>query len=333
MTGEGPAIHVEIEGRARVFPIPPEGVCRIGRSPDNSIVITEGGVSRLHAMIHRDAGNRCKLSDAGSSNGTTLKGRPVNKSLPLKDGDKIGIGTHVLIYRCGQPLTEPTSAEDTTAVTMFTTKQRLITVLVIDIEGFTRLSQELGEDRISRLMMSFFQGCGAILEQRDAWAQKYIGDAVMAVWTHKGDQVANDEFANILAAIGEFTRLAETLSAANALPRPLRFGSGINTGYAAIGNMGSAALTDFTALGDTVNKAFRLEAASRDLKRDIVIGRGTIDYLVHPIPPGRQPDATEVALRGYAEPAAVFVVDGAQLTRLQYHVANAHAVQRTMITR
>ena len=142
----------------------------------------------------------------------------------------------------------------------------------------------------------------------------------MAIWTHAGDQVANDELANILAAVAELRRIASAVSDASGLVRPLAFGAGINTGYAAVGNMGSGAVADFTALGDTVNMAFRLEAASKDIGNDLVIGRGTLDYLIKPLSLSDRPQQHEVRLKGYSDLAAVYSIDFHDLVQLRHHV-------------
>lgn len=319
MAGVGPEIHVTIDGVERVFPLPPMGACHIGRGAQNQIVLNDPEASRSHAVIHRDIGNRCMLSDAGSRNGTLLNGRSVTRSIELADGDTVRVGQHVLVFRCSQ--SEPAVAgEGDGDATQFISRHRLISVLVADIRGFTQLSRDLGEARLSELMRRFFADTGTMLDRRGAWAQKYIGDAVMAIWTHAGDQVANDELANILAAVAELRRIASAVSEASGLERPLAFGAGINTGYAAVGNMGSGTLADFTALGDTVNLAFRLEAASKIIGNDLVIGRGTLDYLINPLRVTDRPIQHEVALKGYSDLAAVYSMDFDELVRLRYHV-------------
>ncbi len=96
-----------------------------------------------------------------------------------------------------------------------------------------------------------------------------------------------------------------------ALPRPLRFGGAINTGLASIGNMGSGSSADFTALGDTVNKAFRLETASKELAADLVIGEATLNALAPPLDPAARPRGAAVALKGYdaAQPVRLLRFD------------------------
>ena len=63
------------------------------------------------------------------------------------------------------------------------------------------------------------------------------------------------------------------------LPFELRVGAGVNTGYAMVGNTGSEDNPDFTPIGDTVNTAFRLESATKEIGIDLAIGETTYDYL------------------------------------------------------
>ena len=101
------------------------------------------------------------------------------------------------------------------------------------------------------------------------------------------------------------------------LPFPIEVGAGINTGPAAIGNAGSEYSADYTALGDTVNAAFRFESATRDIGFDLVIGRETIEYLrqcgEHP---ERFFEEKTVRLKGYEFPAHVWAATFANLRNL-----------------
>jgi adenylate cyclase len=90
------------------------------------------------------------------------------------------------------------------------------------------------------------------------------------------------------------------------LAEPVRIGVGINTGMASVGNIGSIAASDYTALGDVVNKAFRLESATRAAGCDLLIGKdakmwlGKIDGLESLFEP------CTVTLKGYAEPVTAY---------------------------
>ena len=318
-----PFVTTVVAGQERVFPLERLAVCRIGRAAHSTIVLTEALASREHAMIRRDATGHCILSDSGSRNGTTLNGRPVTAPTRLANGDVIRIGQQELTFR-SQPKDVAVAAEEEAApATMIHLANSLISVLVIDIRGYTVLSREIGEERISAVMSDLFSRAGELLFRNKSWSQKFIGDAVMGVWVHNQPQVTSSELAMIIDTLAELRLIIAPLSQTYALPRPLLFGGAINTGYAQIGNMGSAAISDFTALGDTVNKAFRLETASKELGCDLVIGRATLDYLQPPLNPNELPPASQVAIKGYDAPETVYRLMFSDLPRLANLVMNA----------
>jgi adenylate cyclase len=74
--------------------------------------------------------------------------------------------------------------------------------------------------------------------------------------------------------------MTSQLHEAYPLPAPIRIGAGLNTGYAMVGNTGTGDRPDYTALGDTVNAAFRLESSTKQLGMDIALGETTYRYLV-----------------------------------------------------
>ena len=101
----------------------------------------------------------------------------------------------------------------------------------------------------------------------------------MAVWFHGPNGVSSQEMRRILLAIRELHQVTAELSSRYPLPFPLRVGAGINTGYAMVGNAGSSERSDYTALGDTVNSAFRLESSTKEIGMDIAVGQGTYKYI------------------------------------------------------
>lgn len=316
-----PFVTTVVAGQEHVFPLERLAVCRIGRAAHSTIVLTDALASREHAMIRRDATGHCILSDSGSRNGTTLNGRPVTSPTRLADGDVIRIGQQEMKFRS---LPEDDLAEEEAApATMIHLANSLISVLVIDIRGYTVLSREIGEERISAVMSDLFSRAGELLFRNKSWSQKYIGDAVMGVWVHNQPQVNSSELAMIIDTLAELRLIIDPLSQTYALPRPLFFGAAINTGYAQIGNMGSAAISDFTALGDTVNKAFRLETASKELGCDLVIGRATMDYLQPGLSPEQLPPASQVEVKGYDAPETVYRLMFSDLPRLANLVMGA----------
>ena len=100
----------------------------------------------------------------------------------------------------------------------------------------------------------------------------------MAVWQHQ----AGREAAEIMAALAAIIELAESsggLQSKYALPVPLSFGAGVNTGIASVGNAGSGDDAEYTAFGDAVNAAFRIESWMVRINCDCAIGERTIELL------------------------------------------------------
>jgi adenylate cyclase len=101
-----------------------------------------------------------------------------------------------------------------------------------------------------------------------SWKLKYIGDAVMAAWLHEAGR-ASEQVLAVLAAVSQFAEV--TCGPKYSLSFHLSFGAGLNTGIASVGNAGSGTQTKYTAFGDAVNAAFRIEGGTRQLGLDVAI--------------------------------------------------------------
>lgn len=137
------------------------------------------------------------------------------------------------------------------------------TFLFTDIAGFTTLSESLESGSLSDLLNEYLDGACQIILRHEGTVDKFIGDAIMAIFNAPVAQVDHAERALRCAleldAYAELFRLTK-----NAEGIPL--GStriGIHTGVAVIGNFGSVSRMDFTALGDTVNTAARTEGVNK----------------------------------------------------------------------
>lgn len=314
MAGD-PTLTVLLSAGEEAIPILRDAICRIGRSEDSTIVLADGLASREHAMIRRNAEGDCYLTDLGSRNGTLVNGSSVVVPVKLADGDTIRIGLHE--FRFNLPDQTRFAAErPAAAATQIFFANSLISVLVVDVRGYTTLARTLGEQRTSALMSEIFHGAGEMLGRRRSWSQKYIGDAIMAVWVHPGPQVALDELLAIIETVGELRGIFARARERFGLEQPLAFGVGLNFGFASIGNMGSAALSDFTAMGDTVNKAFRLEAATRTLNCDVIVGHSATDFVAQPVGRALRLRAVEAPIKGYDKPERMFALSFDDLPRL-----------------
>jgi adenylate cyclase len=283
----------------------------IGRGDGCAILLESRSVSRLHALIQRKDTGDLALVDLGSRNGSFLNGKRVSFPVTLNDKDRLLFGDQELIFMNPSRSTsvlatpgadvrnEPTTALHTNSLT---------SIMVVDIRDFTPLARLLSESLLSQTIGTWFLRAGQITQRQGSWAQKYIGDAVMAVWVHeKGANVAAD-LARVLRAISEINAATAEISGSLPLPAPLRIGAGVNTGPAIIGG------ADYTALGDTVNAAFRLETATKTLGMGIALGDRSYRELAAPARTGFV--QRRVDLKGYDSPSIAWAISFEALSEL-----------------
>ena len=305
-----------------------DGNCwTVGRGDDSQFVIKDRCISRNHAMIqYTDAGDHY-LIDLGSSNGTFVNGRRVSIPVTIHDGDKITFGqTEFEFYspRADSSLAmDPEGTLDGT-VTSILHLRKLMSVMVVDMRNFTILTRQTNENLLSEVMSAWFRNAGAIIRNRGSWVDKYIGDALMALWFHNGETVTKQEMLNILLALDDLNKMTRDLSQQYPLPFELKIGAGVNTGHATIGNAGSADRPDYTALGDTVNAAFQLETITKELNAEIAIGAATYRHLAPVLGKHRVFRECSVDFKGYDVPAIVYATNFGSLNAF-LHLANADA--------
>jgi adenylate cyclase len=138
---------------------------------------------------------------------------------------------------------------------------RDVTVLFTDIVGFTARTESMGAAAAARFLNDHFALVTACIEGEGGIVDKYIGDAVMAVW---GALEAEPDHA--VRAMRAARAIAEALRADNAgRTPPVRMRIGIHSGPVIVGNIGTPTRMNYTVVGDTVNTAQRLENLARDL--------------------------------------------------------------------
>lgn len=188
---------------------------------------------------------------------------------------------------------------------------RTITVLFSDLRGFTSLSEQLPPVELVKQLNQYFERMVEVVFGHQGSIDKFVGDAIMAVWGRMGtsqtpDALREDALNSLNTALRMRTALQDLNHqwAANDLP-PLALGIGIHQGEAIVGNIGSTSQMQFTAIGDTVNTSARLESATKQYGVDILISE-TVHEQVKDGFVTRSADLVQV--KGKTIPVALFTV-------------------------
>ncbi|MFL6671676.1 MAG: CHASE2 domain-containing protein [Massilia sp.] len=184
-------------------------------------------------------------------------------------------------------------------------RQLDVTTLIADMEGYTSQVEALPVTEAADLTRDFLDCLtGPVIEKRGT-LDKYTGDGLVAFW---GAPLPIDEHADLAldAAREIVTRVQRFSAARQALGHPpLRVRIGIESGPAMAGDFGTSFRSIYTAVGDSVNTASRLEQAARAYPHDVIVGAGTVERARRHrfLPLG------ERLLRGKEKPTALFTLD------------------------
>jgi adenylate cyclase len=144
-------------------------------------------------------------------------------------------------------------------------KQKL-TILFSDIAGFTSVSEGMDSDELAKMMNEYFQGAvGTCIHATDGTVVKYIGDAIFAFWNAPDPQ--NDHAVRACEAALRFRELSKLPVAGKKLVTRI----GLHTGVANVGNFGSETRVDYTAIGENINLASRMEGLNKFLGTDVLL--------------------------------------------------------------
>ncbi|MBE7498153.1 MAG: adenylate/guanylate cyclase domain-containing protein [Verrucomicrobiaceae bacterium] len=275
----------------------------IGRSPDASIRLLDGGVSRQHATIRRD-GSLFWISDLGSANGTFVNDVAVTTARALRHGDRVQFGTGSFVFdndeESGATGTHASSTQalHTIALPVKTVKA---TLLVGDLRNFTAISAQLSAEEVAAMLREWYAQCEQVLKSRGAVIDKFIGDGVFAYWhgTDAETRAKATEAARILSGpeAGETPKRKWLKDHMNL---EVHCHIGLNIGDVALGAMGRGMTT---AVGEAVNVTFRIESLTRKLQVPVLAGAPFLDGWqeglslyqnagIHPVK--GQPDPVEV---------------------------------------
>ena len=178
-----------------------------------------------------------------------------------------------------------------------------LTVLFSDIRGFTSLAEEMAPEALVQLLNEYLTKMTDVVFEFDGLLDKYIGDAIMAVFGAPLEQENHPIRAcrTALKMLNRLTRMRDQWES-EGIPR-LNIGIGINTGPMVVGNMGSERRFDYTVMGDAVNLASRLEGINKEYGTQVVISEFTYEWVGEDFF-CRELDAVRV--KGRARPVKVF---------------------------
>lgn len=149
--------------------------------------------------------------------------------------------------------------------------RRRVTVLFSDIRNFTALSEQLSPEEVVNILNEYFEAMVDIIFKYHGTLDKFIGDGMMVVFGAPEDDNCQEEHA-IKAALEmgrELSRLCDKWK--HGKDAAISIGIGINTGMAIVGNIGSHRHMEYTAIGDTVNLASRIESLTKDAGHSILV--------------------------------------------------------------
>jgi len=182
-----------------------------------------------------------------------------------------------------------------------------VTILFTDIRSFTTISEQMDAQALVGLLNEYFTEMVGIVMQHDGVVDKYIGDAIMAVF---GAPVSRPDDAKnaVRAAVGmrhALTHLNERLAERGLAP--LKTGIGLHTGEVVAGNIGSERRMEYTVIGDAVNLASRLESNTKELGVSVIIS--DVTYALTRDAIDTRP-LKEITVKGRAQPVMTYEVLG-----------------------
>ncbi len=154
-----------------------------------------------------------------------------------------------------------------------------VTILFADIRGFTSISENLSAEEVTEILNEYFSAIEPIIRKYDGVLNKFMGDAVMAIF---GEPIKNKKHAiNAVKCAQEILKKVKLLQGKwlNEGKPKISIGVGINTGEAFVGNVGSEERLEYTVIGDTVNLASRIEAHNKIYKTQFLISENTYKHI------------------------------------------------------
>ena len=174
-------------------------------------------------------------------------------------------------------------------------EKRRCTFLFTDVRGFTALSEKLEPEQVTEIMNKALTIQSDAVKKYNGMVDKYIGDAMMAIFNAPLDLPHHEQVAVECAK-----EIQENIEKADI---SVAIGVGVNTGEAVIGNMGSDTRFDYSAIGDAVNTAARLESATKEAGVNILIGEETEKFCGHHLK-----SVKPIKVKGKEKPLIIYTI-------------------------
>ncbi|MEI2296949.1 CHASE2 domain-containing protein [Ensifer sp. MJa1] len=206
---------------------------------------------------------------------------------------------------------------------------RELTVMFVDVRNFTEMSERMTPTEVVAFLNTLLDALSRHVLANEGTLDKFIGDSIMAFWNAPVD-VADHPRKAMRAALG----MRETMVRLNAddafgfgLEQEVRIGIGIHTGLACVGNMGAETRFNYSAVGDTVNIAARIEAACKDINFDVLISEATAQAL----PDCALLDAGSLSLKGKTTRTRLFALAGDETFAAQPTFRELHGLHERLV--
>jgi adenylate cyclase len=207
-----------------------------------------------------------------------------------------------------------------------------VALIVTDLRGFTTMSEAMDSQQLVAQLNEYLSLMVDDIFSRRGSVDKFIGDAILAVWGHvKSEGAVQDATLAIEAA----QLMKESLRRLNADwesrgLKPFHMGIGINFGEVIFGNIGSSRKMEPTVIGDAVNTASRIEGLTKDYGRDLLIGEAVTDLVKYSF---RLQFIDKVTMKGKTKPVRIYsVVSRSDATIEPQMIAYLEAYERAQVS-
>jgi adenylate cyclase len=178
------------------------------------------------------------------------------------------------------------------------------TILFADISGFTSFSESIQPEVLFKVLNDYLSLAAQAILEEEGTLDKFMGDAVMAIW-NAPDPQPDHALRAVRAALAILERSRQAYSRLKNPAHHLQFRIGVTTGDAMVGNVGTRELFNYTAIGDTVNLAQRLEVTAQP--GQILIDQATYAVVSEKI----MAEALEpVQVKGKVQPVVIYALKG-----------------------